>query len=120
MQNLRLAFKGQEYVIPASKLFVVGMEIERHVSFADMQDWATKGPPTFLLSYVYAQMLGHAGVKVKPEDVREEMMAALTNPDGDSLLATVVRACSDVSKLLMTGAPESAVGEPQPGKTSAS
>lgn len=119
-ENLKLAFKGAEYVVPASKIFVIGEEIERHVPFSDLQQWSVKGPPVFLLARLYAQMLRHGGAKVTDWEVRQEMMATLSNPDGESQLATVVRAVADISRLLMMGAPEGAVGDAQPGKPSAS
>lgn len=124
MPNIRLSFRGTDYVIPEGKVFEVGEAIEEIATIGEIASWG-KSPKFHKLARCFGEMLRYAGCKISDREVFSDIMAQIKaagdeieDPDKAKELVAV-QAVHSLIAVLMDGAPESD-GEGDGGKPSAS
>jgi hypothetical protein len=118
MKEITLSWAGKEYVIPASKGFQIGEQIEEIVTLAEVVTSWQQRPRMFKLARCYAAMLRFAGCRAVTD---AQVFQTIMGEDGDAQAASerAAQAMNSLIEVLMGGAPTAAEGE-APGKTSAS
>jgi hypothetical protein len=127
MAAIRMNWRGEAFVIPASKAFEVGEAVERIVTLGEIGSWREK-VPFYTVARAYATMLRFAGAKVTDGEIHAEIMANLQAAgkarvagDPDPAEIAGMMAMNALVACLMGGAPPSDDPEADaPGKTTAS
>jgi hypothetical protein len=118
MADIRMTYKGAEYVIPDSRAFEIGMIVEDIVTLgrlaALMQD-----PKFHTIARCYGAMLRAAGCKTSDREVLAEMMAKVKTGEPGAGRMAAMEALSMIAAVLMDGAPTDGGGD-EAGKTEAS
>lgn len=121
MADIRLTFKGAEYVIPDNRAFEIGMMIEDIVTLSQLSRLLAD-PKFYTIARCYGAMLRFAGCKVSDRDVLSEMMAKVKSGEPGAGRIAAIEALGMIAAVLMDGAPTD--GEPgqggAAGKTEAS
>ena len=117
MANIRLSFRGEEYVIPDTQAFEAAGLVEEIATLAEVSKWF-KNPKYNKLSRCYGELLRLAGCKVSDREVHKEIMDQIKQGGGDRGLAAL-EALGALVAVLMDGAPVDGDGTP-PGKPNAS
>lgn len=102
MAEIRLVFRGKEYVIPDSKAFEIGARVERIATLGEVLSWRQGDPRFFPLSQCLGEMLRFAGCDVTDREVKDEVMAAYLQTDPAPYFAALL----NLVNVLMDGAPE--------------
>lgn len=117
MANIRLSFRGEEYVIPDKDAFAAGEAVEEIVTLAEIAQWGKK-PKFRKLARCFGELLRFAGCKVSDAEVFTEIMGQVKRYDGNEDVVAV-QALNALVEILMDGAPEGDEGESS-GKNPAS
>ena len=106
MTDIRIVFRGDEYVIPDSRAFEIGERVEDIASLPEILGWAKK-PKFFKMARCFGEMLRASGGRMSDKDVHSEMMKDFSagNP------GTYFAALSALISVLMDGAPQSKGGD---------
>lgn len=117
MTDIRIEFRGKEYLIPETRAFAVGELVEDIATLPEVLDWLRR-PRYFKMSRCIGAMLRFAGARVTDEDVHSELMAHLTERQTETLAASIFM----LTSILMRGALEAKAGkaEAEPEKDGAS
>jgi hypothetical protein len=68
--DIRLNWKGQDYVIPSDAMLGAIARIEQHITMVELQDYTERGTaPLARLSQAYGAVLRFAGAKVADDEV---------------------------------------------------
>lgn len=125
MPDIKLTFKGQDYVIPETRAFELGERVEEVVTLAEMATWG-RAPRYFKIAKAFGVMLRFAGCKVSDAEVKAELdasilRAAQENGAEESEVREIlaVKAVEQLQAVLFDGAPQGGEGG-TPGKTTAS
>jgi hypothetical protein len=105
MADIRIEFRGKEYLIPESKSFAVGELVEDVASLPEILDWLRR-PRYFKMSRCVGTMLRFAGARVSDSDVHAELMLQLTERKTETLIGSIYM----LTSVLMQGAPEPKAG----------
>lgn len=113
MADIKITFRGEEYVIPETRAFEIGERVEEIASLPEVLGWASK-PKFFKMARCIGEMLRAAGGRMTDKEVHTEMMQDFksSNP------AAYFTALSSLIAVLMDGAPASSGGDAE--KTDAS
>lgn len=120
MADIRIQFRGEEYLIPETRAFEIGERIEQIAPLTEVIGWQRK-PRFFTMARCIGEMLRFAGAKVTDKDVHRELIAQFMGRDA----AATMGALFLLTTVLMGDAPATD-GEPQaadegePGKPEAS
>lgn len=114
MADIKLTFRGEDYIIPESRAFEVGERVEEVAVLPEIIGWA-KRPKFHKMARCFAEMLRAAGARVTDKEVHTEMMGQFTagNP------ASYFGALNALVSVLMDGAPQGK-GDPDAEKPDAS
>lgn len=115
MADIRMTFKGQEWVIPARKAFEVGDQVEGIVTLAEIGKWGER-PRFFQMAKCFGLMLRAAGCKCTDAEVHAEIMQGVS--EGGTLAASA--AVGALVEVLMGGAAATGQKGDAPGEISAS
>ena len=118
MADIRLTFKGAEYVIPDTRAFEVGMMVEDIVTLSQISKLFAD-PKFYTIARVYGAMLRFAGCKVSDREVLTEMMDKVKSGEPGAGRLAAIQALGAISAVLMDGAPTDGEGS-APEKTEAS
>lgn len=80
MPDIRIAFRGEEYVIPENRAFEVGERVEQIAPLAEVLGWQRK-PRFFTMARCLGEMLRFAGAKVTDKEVHSELMGHFMGRD---------------------------------------
>lgn len=116
MREITLGWKGEAFVIPATKAFEIGERVEDIATLAEIASWE-RAPKFFKIARCYGEMLRFAGARVTNEEIHAEIAAQLKSGARKDLVAA--NAVASLLAVLMDGAPESG-GEANPKKANAS
>lgn len=121
MAEIKLNFRGVEYVIPDNRAFELGERLEQIARLDQMLGWQNK-PEWSLIGRCLGEMLRFAGAKVSDREVKRVYLSGFLRGDAKSHLEAVLMLVS----VLMDGAsPEygvepAAAAEGEAGKADAS
>lgn len=118
MTDIRIAYKGAEYVIPESRAFEIGEMVEDIAPLAEVLSWSKK-PRFFKMARCLGAMLRFAGANVTDREVHTELMAQFLSKDAHATMSAVFA----LTNVLMDGVPRGNPGAPggdAPEKTDAS
>lgn len=102
-RKISVAWGGQEYSIPETRIFEVGEEIEDIITLPELMLMQAT-PKYHKLARCYAVLLNAAGATVTPEAVYGALMASLGDPEKPE--ATVLSGVlSGLFDLLLDGMP---------------
>lgn len=119
MADIRMTFKGAEYVIPDNRAFEIGMMIEDIVTLSSLSRLFAD-PKFYTIARVYGMMLRFAGCKVSDREVLSEMMAKVKSGDPGAGRIAAIEALGMIAAVLMDGAPEDGEGGSSSEKIEAS
>lgn len=121
MQPIRLNFRGQDYLIPASRAFEAGAAVEEIVSLAEIASWGAR-PRFFKIAAAFGSLLRFAGCQVTDAEVHADMMAGLRSAASAGVTEDIpaALAINALMACLMGGAPEADGEDASPGKPTAS
>lgn len=127
MKAIRLNWRNQDFVIPATRAFEAGAAVEEIVTLGEIGNWGAK-VPFFKVARCYGAMLRIAGATATDEEVFSDIMAGLhkagkAKASGKTAVSSEIAALAAVNALvacLMNGAPEADEDSDQPEKPSAS
>ena len=117
MPDIRIKFKDQDYLIPDSRAFEVGMAVEEIITLGRLGK-LLEDPKFHVIAKCFGVMLRFAGAKVSDRDVLAEMMAKVKGNEAGAGRLAAVEALMMIGAVLMDGAPDTAKGEDS-GKISA-
>jgi len=118
MADIRMTFKGAEYVIPDNRAFELGMIIEDIVTLGQLGRLLAD-PKFYTIARCYGAMLRFAGCRVSDREVLSEMMDKVKSGEPGVARIAALEALTMIGTVLMDGAPEGG-GDDTPGKTEAS
>lgn len=99
MADIKLTFRGQEYLIPDSKAFQAGAVVEEIATLYTVLRWVNGDLPLNKLSQCFGALLRFAGAKVSDREVHRELVDVLgTGP------AFAMTALQTLIAVLMDGA----------------
>lgn len=124
MANLILKFRGKTYVVPETRAFELGAEVEEVVTLSEIASWGNN-PRFFKIARAFGVMLRFAGARVSDTEVKDEIDASVAGAvaagaaqmAAKELFAAV--AVQQLAAILFKGAPEE-TGDAAPGKATAS
>ncbi len=126
MKAIRLKFRGEEFLIPATQAFEIGAQVEDIVTLGEIASWGAK-VPFFKVARCFGAMLRFAGCKATDAEVFQDMMDSIAkfgraNKGGaaDVMDVPALAAVSALTSCLMGGAPLTEEAEETPEKPSAS
>lgn len=105
MAEIKIVFRGDEFVIPESKAFAVGELVEDIATLQEVFSWL-RSPRYFKMARCLGAMLRFCGSRATDEEVHAELMAQLTERRGEELIGAVYT----LTSVLMHGAPQSKGG----------
>lgn len=114
MAEIKITFRGEDYIIPENRAFEVGERVEEIVSLVEVFSWAQK-PKFFKMARCVGEMLRACGARVTDKEVHQQMMADFQGAKADTYFA----ALASLVAVLMDGAPAASGGD-APEKTDAS
>lgn len=118
MPDIRLTFKGQDFVIPDSRAFELGLEVEEIVTLSQIST-LLMNPKFHKIAQCFGLMLRFAGCKVSDREVLQEMLSKAKEGVPGAGRAAAIDALAMIATVIMDGAP--ADGEERaPEKTEAS
>jgi hypothetical protein len=71
-----LKFRGETYIVPETKAFALGAEVEEVVTLAEIASWGQR-PKFFKIARAFGVMLRFAGCKVSDAEVKAEIDASM-------------------------------------------
>lgn len=107
---MQIEWKGQTATIRPEDGFKLAERLEDIATLGEVAGWAAT-PKFAKLARCYVAILGHYGIRAKPEEVHSQMLADVKAGKGESM---VIMAITAVIHILMDGAPE---GDGSEGKT---
>ncbi|MES2814468.1 MAG: hypothetical protein V4720_06200 [Pseudomonadota bacterium] len=119
MADIRLTFKGADYVIPDDRAFELGERLEDIVTLGQMAKLFAD-PKFYTIARCFGTMLRYAGCKVSDREVLTEMMDRLKAGGPGAGRSTAIEALAQISAVLMDGAPTDGAESEAPEKTEAS
>lgn len=119
MADIRLTFKGADYVIPDSRAFEIGMTLEDIVTLSQMSKLIAD-PKFYTIARCYGTMLRFAGCKVSDREVLTEMMDKVKSGKPGEGRMSAIEALGMIAAVLMDGAPQNEAEGPPSGKIEAS
>lgn len=119
MADIRLTFKGAEYVIPDNRAFEIGMMLEDIVTLSQMSKLMAD-PKFYTIARCYGTLLRFAGCKVSDREVLTEMMDKVKSGDRGAGRLAALEALGMIAAVLMDGAPQDEADGPPSEKTEAS
>lgn len=119
MADIRLTFKGAEYVIPDNRAFEIGMMLEDIVTLSQMSKLMAD-PKFYIIARCYGTLLRFAGCKVSDRDVLTEIMDKVKSGAPGAGRLAALEALGMIAAVLMDGAPQDEAEGPPSGKTEAS
>lgn len=114
MPDIRITFKGEEYLIPDTRAFEIGERVEEIASLPEVLSWAQK-PKFFKMARCIGTMLRASGGRLTDKDVHKQMMEDFQAGNPYAYFS----ALSSLVAVLMDGAPQESGGADQE-KTGAS
>lgn len=119
MADIRITFRGEDYLIPDTKHFACGLLVEKIMTLGQINaQWAD--PQFGIISQCYGAMLRFAGCKASDADVWSEMMDRLKSGHPGAGRLAAMEALTLLGSVLMNGAPTGAPDSESAGKTKAS
>lgn len=113
MADIKIVFRGDEYVIPESRAFEIGERVEDIATLPEILGWARK-PKFFKMARCVGEMLRAAGGRMTDKDVHAEMMKDFSAGNPGAYFTSL----SALVAVLMDGAPTGRGGDE--GKDNAS
>lgn len=89
-EDVKLTWKGDEYVIPSQHMMRVIARIEDHITLRELMESMSNGSPKFAkIASAYASVLRFAGCAVDDQEVYEGMLSGTDekSPEGMSIIA---------------------------------
>lgn len=80
MPDIRISFRGEEYVIPENRAFEIGERVEQIAPLTEVLAWQRR-PRFFAMSRCIGEMLRFAGAKVSDKEVHAELMGQFMGKD---------------------------------------
>lgn len=99
MADIKLTFRGEDYIIPDSKAFQAGAVVEEIAGLYEVLRWVNE-PPLNKLARCFGALLRFAGAKVSDRDVHRDLVDVM----GQGPLQAMV-AMQALIAVLMDGAP---------------
>jgi hypothetical protein len=109
MADIRLTFKGAEYVIPDNRAFEVGMAVEDIVTLSQISRLFAD-PKFYTIARVFGVMLRFAGCKVSDREVLAELLSKVKSGDPGAGRVAAIEALGQIAAVLMDGAPTDGEG----------
>ena len=113
--QIKLTYRGEEYVIPESQAFRAAEAVEEIATFADVLAWQRK-PQFTKMARCMAVLLQIAGCKVAPESIWRDIAASYRAASADDVLSSILTLVG----VLMDGAPDGGGKAGAPEKDTAS
>jgi hypothetical protein len=104
MADIRLIFKGAEYVIPDSRAFAAVDLVEEHITLGQMGR-QQKDPQFGKISKAYGALLRFAGCKISDRAVYSEMMRAVNSGEPGAGYIIAMNHLATLALIVMEGAP---------------
>lgn len=120
MADIRMTFKGAEYVIPDNRAFAAVDVVEEFITLGQIPR-QSRDPQFGKISKAYGALLRFAGCKVSDREVFTEIMKAVNSGEPGAGHAAAMEHIAALAMVVMEGAPigdGQAGGEPE--KTEAS
>lgn len=112
MADIKLTFRGEEYIIPDSKAFQAGAVVEEIAGLYEVLRWVQE-PPLNKLSRCFGALLRFAGAKVSDREVHGDMVQVMGQGPYVAMLAV-----QSLIAVLMDGAPLEAPSSDDEGASS--
>lgn len=106
MAEIKLIFRGDEFVIPESKAFAVGELVEDIATLPEVFSWM-RTPRYFKMARCLGAMLRFAGSRATDEEIHAELMAQIAERRGEDLIGAIYT----LTSVLMHGAPAAKSGD---------
>lgn len=104
MADVRLTFKGAEYVIPDNRAFAAVDLVEEHITLGQMGR-QQKDPQFGKIAKAYGALLRFAGCKTSDRAVYSEMMKAVNSGEPGAGYAVAMNHLAALALIVMEGAP---------------
>lgn len=111
MADIKIIFRGDTFVIPDTKAFMVGEIVEEIASLPEVFSWL-KAPRYFKMARCLGAMLRFAGSRATDEEVHAEFMTLLAAGRIEELAGSIYM----LTAVLMHGAPEAKPSEDAPSE----
>jgi len=109
MADIRLTFKGAEYVIPDNRAFAAAEVVEDHITLGQIPRQMAD-PQFSKIAKAYGALLRFAGCKVSDREVLTEIMRAVNSGTPGAGRAVAMDHISALALVVMEGAPLATAG----------
>ena len=88
MADIRIQFRGEEYLIPETRAFEIGERIEQIAPLTEVIGWQRQ-PRFFTMARCIGEMLRFAGAKISDRDVHRELMSQFVGRDSEAMMSAL-------------------------------
>lgn len=100
-EDIKLTWKGKEYVIPGQHVMKAIARIEDHVTLKELMEGMAKGAPKFSkISSAYASVLRFTGCAVEDEEVYEGMLCG-SQEESEAGISVIAQALTGLLNMMM-------------------